>query len=185
MHALRALRSTFAISAHGNGVSAARFTHPRCCMALPYKRILVPLDGSKVAEIALPEGVALAEALDAELTLLQVVLPITEVLQTDGYPLPVDEQFEWRRAHALEYLDRVRHRIGARCASIHVAVEMGPPADAILEYVRTHGMDVVVMATHGRSGVKRWVFGSVAEKVLRGASGPVLLVRGADAVASG
>jgi nucleotide-binding universal stress UspA family protein len=150
-------------------------------MPVPYKHVLVPLDGSKLAEVAIPEAVNLAEATGAELTLLQIVLPITDVLETDGYPLHIDEQFEARRARAFEYLDRVRHRLGARSVTIHVAVEMGPPADAILDYVRAHSIDVVVMATHGRSGVRRWVFGSVADKVLRGASSAVLLVRATEA----
>jgi nucleotide-binding universal stress UspA family protein len=145
-------------------------------MSNRYKRLLVPLDGSKLAEVAIPDAVALAEATGAELTLLHVVSSISDIVQTDGYPLHVDEQYESRRAQALEYLDVVRHRLGARNVALHVAVEMGSPADVILEYVRGHAIDLVVMATHGRSGVKRWVFGSVADKVLRGASGLVLLV---------
>jgi nucleotide-binding universal stress UspA family protein len=146
-------------------------------MASRYRRILVPLDGSSLAETAIGDAVSVGEATGAELVLLQAIQPITELLETNGHPLYVDEQVDRRRARALEYLDRVRHRIGGHVTRTRVAVEMGAPADVILDYVRANDIDLVVMATHGRSGVKRWVLGSIADKVLRGASGPVLLVR--------
>lgn len=150
-----------------------------------YKRILVPLDGSSLAERAIADAIAIAEHRKAEIVLLHVLQPISgDLLETDGHPLHIDEQIDMRKARAFEYLDRVRHRIAGRDVRTTVAVEMGPPADVVIDYARAHGADLIVMATHGRSGVKRWLLGSVADKVVRGASGPVLLVRAGEPAAS-
>lgn len=143
-----------------------------------YKHILVPLDGSKLAEVALKDAVALAQLNLAELTLLTIWPPIHDVIKIDTHQaIFVDEQWTINKEHALRYLKEVRDRFKGQSLKIHTVVEMGPPGDKIIEYARQHPIDLIVMATHGRSGLKRWVFGSVAEKVLRGAHLPVLLIR--------
>ena len=147
-------------------------------MSIPYKNVLIPLDGSKTAESAIADAVAVAEATAANLVLLSVVPPISDLLPIEPHPLFIDEQFDARRAAAIRYLDGIRHRIGGRSLSVKVDAEMGPPADTILAYARSHEIDLVVMATHGHSGVKKWLIGSVANKVVQGADVPVLLVRG-------
>jgi nucleotide-binding universal stress UspA family protein len=152
-------------------------------VATSYKRILLPLDGSRLAETALSHAMALAEGHHAELILLNVVPSGDALLTTDGHPLYVDEQLEIRRARASEYLDGVRHRLGGRPATIHIAVEMGPPAEAILDYAGAHAIDLIIMATHGRSGLRRWMLGSVAQKVLDVSEIPVLLVRAREVAA--
>jgi nucleotide-binding universal stress UspA family protein len=145
-----------------------------------YKRVLVPLDGSLLAEGAIRHAFAIAESAGAELTLLYVVEPISDLLTMNGHALYVDEQLEGRTASAREYLDRARHRIAGRDVKVHVAVESGPPAEKILDHARAESVDLIVMATHGRSGVKRWLLGSVANKVLQRAEVPVLLVPARD-----
>jgi nucleotide-binding universal stress UspA family protein len=153
-------------------------------MANGYRHVLVPLDGSLLAEGALGDAVAIAEAQGAAITLLQVLPPVNDVLEIGGDRLYVDEQIETRRARALEYLDRVRHRIAGRKVTVGVAVVTGSAADAILDYASSQAADLIVMGSHGRSGIRRWILGSVAEKVLHGAGGPVLLIRARDAARS-
>jgi nucleotide-binding universal stress UspA family protein len=146
-------------------------------MPVPYKRVLLPLDGSPVAEVAIADAAAVAERFGAELTLLQAIAPIRDVLPLDGVTIAIDEQFDVRRADALGYLGRIRRaRVGAG-VKVGFVVEMGAPADVILGHAGADEVDLIVMATHGRSGIKRLVLGSVADKVLRTASSAVLLVR--------
>lgn len=142
-------------------------------MSFPYKRIVAALDGAKRSEGAIPHAVALAEGSEGELVLLSVVEPRTELVR----PLVGGHDLESRRAHALAYLSGVRYRIAGRSMKVVVAVEVGAPADAVLDYARAHGVDLIVMATHGRSPGKRWLLGSVASKVVEGSAAPVLLVR--------
>lgn len=140
------------------------------------QHILVTLDGSELAEVALPEALTLANLPESQITLLQVVPPIEEVI-TDGEEFAIDQQWERRRAGALRYLNRICDRPEWRGLHTHVAVEMGKPAEAILDFARRHNVNRIVMATHGRTGLGRWVYGSVADKVLRAADRTIVLVR--------
>lgn len=143
-----------------------------------YKHILVPLDGSELAELALVDAFSLAELSKAEMTLLQVIPPIDHVILTEAeYPIYVDQQWETRRSAVLQYLQDICKRMRCPDVKVHLIVEMGSPAETIIDYASEHPIDVIVMATHGRSGLQRWVYGSIADKVLRGADVPVLLVR--------
>jgi len=143
-----------------------------------YKHILVPLDNSKLAELALPDAVTLAQLNKAAITLLHVIPP--SHLPSANYPITpvlidqfIDDQREW----ALSYLSEVRSRLRAEGITIHIAVEVGLAAETIIDYAAEYQVDLIVMSTHGRSGLQRWVYGSVADKVLRGAHVPVVLVR--------
>lgn len=142
-----------------------------------YKHILVPLDGSELAELALAHAFSLAELSQSDVTLLQVILPIDHVISDEEHLIYVDQQWANQREFALTYLKKICKRDGPRNIKIHLAVEMGSPAETIIDYAHEKPIDLVVMATHGRSGLQRWVYGSVADKVLRGANVPVLLVR--------
>jgi len=142
-----------------------------------YTHILVPLDGSETAEAALPHAFGLAKLAGATVTLLSVVPPIEDVIATDAEPIYVDEQLAAKKQRALRYLNAIRKQHGAEAQAISTAVETGPPAATILDYAARESVDVIVMATHGRSGVQRWLLGSVAEKVLHAARQTVLLVR--------
>jgi nucleotide-binding universal stress UspA family protein len=86
------------------------------------------------------------------------------------------------RAEAEQSLDDAKERLSKVGLEVRVEVLFGRPADKIVEYAVKEGVDLIAMATHGRSGFSRWVFGSVAEKVLRAAAIPILLIRppGAD-----
>lgn len=147
-------------------------------MVKHYKHILVPLDGSPLAELALPDAFGVAELSQAEVTLLQVVPPIEHVIAGEAeHPIFVDQQWEAKKLLAQDYLHQVCERVGCPDITVHTVVEMGPAAESIIDYANYQPIDLVVMATHGRSGLQRWVYGSVADKVLRGAKQPVLLVR--------
>jgi len=147
-------------------------------METRFKHILVPLDGSKLAESALPDAFALARLSQAQVTLLQVLPPIEQVITVDSdHPIYIDEQFTHQRFKALEYLKSVCRRMGYNLAMVKLQVEMGTVAETIIDYAHSQPIDLIVMATHGRSGLQRWVYGSVADKVLRGADVPVLLIR--------
>ena len=143
-----------------------------------HKHILVPLDGSELAEIALAAAFDLARLCRAEVTLLQVIPPVEDVIALDRFhDIHLDEQWATRKGLALEYLNAVCQRTGCDGVTVHPVVAMGLAAETIIDYAHEHPIDLIVMATHGRTGLKRWVYGSVAEKVLRGADLPVLLVR--------
>ena len=140
------------------------------------QHILVTLDGSELAELALREALTLAKLPDSEVTLLQVVPPIEDVI-TDGEDFAIDQQWERRKINALRYLNGVCARPEWRGVHTHVVVEMGKPAETILDFAQRHNIDRIVMASHGRTGLGRWVYGSVADEVLRAADRTFVLVR--------
>lgn len=146
-------------------------------MSAAYRHILVPLDGSPLAEVALSHALVLARACGAEVTLLNSVSPLDEVMVSEGEPVFLADLWKARQEAAQTYLESVAQRPEWRELKTTRVVETRPAADAIIDHARQHAVDVIVMATHGRSGLRRWVFGSVAEKVLRGADRPVLMVR--------
>ncbi len=137
-----------------------------------YKTILVPLDGSELAEKCLKEARELAALAQAEISLLRVVRAVT-VPGTD----PTDKEVEVvDRAQA--YLDRVARGLEADGLTVSTHVRYGHPAKEIIDASKK--ADLVAMSTHGRTGLGRWALGSVAEKVLRHSEKPVLLIRAAE-----
>ena len=140
-----------------------------------YKRVLLPLDGSAIAEQALPHAVAQAEHFRAELILLRVLEPFPHVRGLSHADLArIREQTqEW----ASEYLDGIAEIPRQRGVAIQKASIEGPANTAILQYAEANQVDLIVLCTRGRSGVSRWLMGSVADRVVRGANVPVLLVR--------
>jgi nucleotide-binding universal stress UspA family protein len=141
-------------------------------MSVP-QRMLVPLDGSPLAEVALVEALRLAKLPMSEVILLQVV-PATEGEGRNGEGVSLDE--EKRKASALRYLNDICSGPEWRRIQTRVAVEVGRPADAILDFADEHGAERIVMATHGQTGLGRWIHGSVADKVLRAADRTVVMV---------
>jgi nucleotide-binding universal stress UspA family protein len=133
--------------------------------------ILVPLDGSTVAEAILPQVTELATLHGAEVVLLRVALAhaFRGTDQTDAQVQAVQE--------AEAYLAGVVERLLASGIKAQSVVRYGHAAEEILDHAETGDVDLIAMSTHGRSGVRRWMLGSVAEKVLRAAPVPVLLVR--------
>lgn len=142
-----------------------------------YKRILLPLDGSAAAEQALPYAVAQAERFGAELILLRVVEPFPHVRGLSAGDLSRIRQqtAEWTRV----YLKRLAKSVREQGVTVQLATAEGRPNLAILEFSETNQVDLIVICTRGRSGFSRWLMGSVADRVVRGAGIPVLLVRAA------
>lgn len=134
--------------------------------------ILVPLDGSPLAEAALPKALELAELSGARVLLLRAAETHT-LLPRD----PTEAQVKVV-SEAESYLARVRKRLTRHDrVTVETAVWYGPAARAIVEAARIRKVDQIVMTTHGRSGVRRLLLGSVAESVLRGTATPLLLLR--------
>ena len=140
------------------------------------KTVLVPLDGSPLAEAALPRAVELAESSGARLLLLRAA----EAHTFPGID-PVDAQIKVVR-EAEEYLAQVTDRFAAKgLKDIKASVWYGPAAAAIVEAARVNEVDLIVMTTHGRSGLGRLILGSIAESVVRGTHTPILLIRDSGA----
>jgi nucleotide-binding universal stress UspA family protein len=142
------------------------------------KKILVPLDGSKLAEKALSYATLLTQKLDAELILVRVLPPliiISDQNERDSYRSALLQKWE---AEANSYLRAVQDQLRELGLPAQVEIlEGGPVAEMILELACDRMIDLIVMSTHGNSGSDRWVYGSIANKVLEGASCPVFLVK--------
>jgi len=136
-----------------------------------YRKILVPLDGSALAEGILPQVNELARVHQAQVLLLRVgfalVFPGTDPAEAQVGTI----------VEAENYIEGVRKRMTVEGLEVETAVRYGFPAEEILTHARRNKVDLIAMATHGRTGPARWVLGSVAEQVLRQADVPVLLFR--------
>lgn len=142
-----------------------------------YKKILVPLDGSDLAEIALPHAINLAKQSNGELVLLVIVQALTPMVTPDMVAIDTGPIIEQMTMQAEAYLSHLLQKLEPEVHAKKVIVQETSVADAIANYAAEANVDLIVMSTHGRSGISRWVYGSVAERVLRAASCPVLLIR--------
>ncbi len=136
-----------------------------------YKSILVPLDGSKLAEGILPEIEKIALELKSRIILIRVsrahVLPGVD---------PSDAQIRAVR-QSEDYLQGLKRQLTASGFEVEVHTPYGDSAEKILEICSRYDFDLIAMSTHGRSGLGRWLLGSVAEKIVRHSEKPVLLLR--------
>jgi len=134
-----------------------------------YQHILLPLDGSEISESAIPHVEALALGCETKkVTIVHVV---------------EQERYEGMLASGKRpgvYLQRTAKRLEAKGISTNIKVLTGDPAEAIVSYAEKSPCDIIVMASHGRSGVTRWAIGSVADKVFRASSVPVLMVKASE-----
>ena len=160
-----------------------------------YESILVPLDGSRRAEAVLPFAVDLAERCRSSVVLLRVVPAFYQVWAetlpgtADIAPGAAAEeikivqiQVKERVRAARRYLSNVRRRLhNAAVRDVHLVVAQGDAAAGIVRYARQEGVGLIAIATHGRSGLIRAVLGSVADRVIRQAPGPVLVIRSKEA----
>ena len=143
-----------------------------------FKCILLPLDGSKLAEKALPYAKALAQKFEAKLILVRVLPPVVVIPGQDEKISYRSELLQKLEAEARAYLSNIQDGLGELGLEAQTELlEGGPVAEMILELACDQVVDLIVMSTHGNSGSNRWVYGSVANKVLQGASCPVFLVR--------
>ena len=140
-----------------------------------YKRIVVPLDGSPLAEQALPHAVAHASKFGAEVILLKVLEPLPEAVFSAPSAVLAAEKMSSRLAR--DYLEEVAAGIREQGVKVQVAQLEGKPHVEIIRYAEEQGADMIVMSTRGHSGLSRWLLGSVADRVVRGATVPVLLVQ--------
>lgn len=152
------------------------------------KRVLLPLDGSALAEQMIEPAVALGSLMEAQYTLLRVIKPVlppayklqgaslTEL--ADSVLKQIETIQDSLHREAQEYLERVAAPLRDRSLQVQtrIAVEQ-QPGIAILHEARSSAIDLIALETHGRRGLSRLVLGSVADKVIRGASGPVLVHR--------
>lgn len=142
-----------------------------------YKTIMLTLDRSGLAEQAIPHAVALAKSFGASLEVVSVVpLPGSDATAVTG----ADIDWELEVATYEEYLSGVMARIADEGIPATSEIRRGNIAEEILRHADEAQVDLIVMSTHGRSGLGRWVYGSIADRVLRYAPVPVLLVRAAE-----
>ena len=143
----------------------------------PISRVLVPLDGSELAERALPHAELLSRGMSAKVLLVRVVNAM-QIQWLDQLPSAAAEVQE-----AAEYLDRVAGTLRRAGLEVDAATPVGHVAGSIMDIASENPGTMVVMASHGRSGVLRWAIGSVAESTVRGSGVPVLILpaRGEDA----
>jgi nucleotide-binding universal stress UspA family protein len=145
-----------------------------------FEKILVPLDGSEFAEMALEPAVAIARAMGSQLVLFRVAQPIPRTRALAEMPDVYNDVVAATFREAEDYLQDVR----ARFPEGNIVVEYRPGeqgvARQILDYGQEHSIDLIVISSHGYTGVKRWAYGSVTEKVLRGACCATLVVRCLD-----
>lgn len=144
-----------------------------------YKKVMVPLDGSELAECVIPHVEAFIEGLQLnEIVFVRVVEPFKLPVSsgyTDIEQLKEDEIS--RESSAKEYLGKVVGRLKHEKTALRSEVLTGMVADSLADYARENSIDLIIIATHGRSGMTRWVRGSIADKILRSSNIPVLMVR--------
>jgi nucleotide-binding universal stress UspA family protein len=144
-----------------------------------YKKILVPLDGSQIAECVIPHVRAIAKSKDTRVELIGVAEPSD--IPTRGHIALSDDDIKKIDADTKNnlhiYLDAIKKQLIGSQINAHSIVLVGKAADSLISYAQNNDVDLIIMATHGRSGINRWFWGSVAEKVLRAVSIPVLLVK--------
>jgi len=152
-------------------------------------KILIPLDGSRIGEAALPYVEELVSKLSprvkVEVTLLQVVSLLTHYVVAGEAVAPItytEKEMEQIQQEARDYLNTVGEGISKK-VGVKIKVEVGNAAEEIIKAADEINVDLIAMSTHGRHGISRWAFGSVTDKVLRGGHKPVLLVRAPKKVA--
>ncbi|MFN8433875.1 MAG: universal stress protein [Anaerolineales bacterium] len=141
-----------------------------------YKKILVPLDGSAVAEGVLPHAKSLAYSEGAELILLTVAAnPAMDYLFSDPgiAETAVQEQVEKSKS----YISTIEKELSTAGFKVSTLMRVGSVAEVILSVAEELQVDVIAMSTHGRTGAARWLLGSVAERVVHNSNVPVLLIR--------
>jgi nucleotide-binding universal stress UspA family protein len=149
-----------------------------------YERILVPLDGSETAECVLPNvvdlAVRMAPTTDVEITLVQVISLLTFNVITDDERAQIPyskDDLNQLESKAQAYLDRIAAQLREKKVKVKTMVVTGHAAEGIIKAAEDTNADVIALATHGLSGIKRWALGSIADKVLHESQIPVLTVR--------
>ncbi len=140
-----------------------------------YKRILVPLDGSKLAEQALPHAGVQAGQFGAEIVLLKVLGPLPEPSMAGRGGIRSAKAASAQLAQ--DYLEGVADGLREQGLPTQIATVEGKPYVEIIRFAEENDIDLIVMSTRGHSGLSRWLLGNVADRVVRGARAPLLLVQ--------
>jgi len=149
-----------------------------------YKKILVCLDGSKLAEQILPYAIEQAVHFNSKVVLFQAVTPPVAV--APGVPgvagPPIETEGTERDSRIAEteaeiYLEEIVQRLKKKKLKVASVVWVGVPGESAIAYADSNKVDLIAIATHGRSGLRRVVFGSVAEYILRNSTLPILMIR--------
>ena len=151
---------------------------------MKFSSVIVPLDGSDVAEQVLPHVVSLTKALSLKVILVRVTPSAADYYRYMEYSIgPYQDYSKEVDAGAAEYMHGIRQRLQVqKIASVEERLLHGNPAAAIVDLAKEGTDNLVAMTTHGRSGVGRWVLGSVADRVVRHSGAPVLMVHAREAV---
>ena len=144
---------------------------------LPVKLILCPTDFSGPACTCVRTASELAEHFGAELVLVNIVPAVPSVPSDPNYVFKIPEYERYLHADAEAHLKKVREELVSKNVKVRTQVGHGSAADEIVLIAKVEGVDLIVISTHGSTGLERLVFGSVAEKVVRLAECPVLTVR--------
>jgi len=140
-----------------------------------YANIVVPLDTSELAEQALAHAAEIAKHFGAHVELLTVIpSPLEKAIEGES----AADTFDPRKLEAQEYLTAVAGRLADEGLSVSTTVLQGDVAEEIIEHAAHR--DLIIMCTHGRSGLGRWVYGSITDRTLRHAGVPILLVRASE-----
>ena len=144
-----------------------------------YKKIMVPLDGSELAECVLPHVEAFIKGFNiSNVTLVRVVEPEKPYVGDVTIKPEILEARELEMiSFAKDYLSQIVSRLKYEGTALHAEVIVGRVTESLVDYTEKNDIDLILIATHGRSGVTRWVRGSVADKILRFSNVPILMVR--------
>jgi len=144
-----------------------------------FNRILVPLDGSDAGEAILPYARQLTEKLKSGVILLQVVAPGQHVHTIGGldYVRFTEDHLKLTRADAKQYLEKAGRKLTGTEGIIRLEVKIGDAAQEIIKLADETNTSLIAMSTHGHSGIRQWIFGSVTHKILQAANTPILLAK--------
>jgi nucleotide-binding universal stress UspA family protein len=143
-----------------------------------YKKIVVPIDGSGWSERAISHAVDIAHHNNSELILLHVFKPPANEYIGEIALAHQEDQLQQLREEAKQHLMALRNQIRSEKITVRVQfIEGTGVASIICDYINNEGVDLVVMSSHGRTGISRWLFGSVAQKVMQGVNVPVMIIR--------
>ena len=146
-----------------------------------YNKILVPLDGSELAECVLPHVEVIAKDCNVPNVILATVVEPIDMRGGIGHMLGDEDRKKINARHkasAKKYLKQLMSRVNIEGTNVQSEIIKGKTAaDAVADYVSSNNIDLIIIATHGRSGVSRWFLGSVADRILRFSCVPVLMVR--------
>jgi nucleotide-binding universal stress UspA family protein len=143
-----------------------------------YEKIMIATDGSKQVEKAIEAGIELAKLTGAKLYAVYVIAPASNSPRDLGWEKSLREFLEAEAKKAISYVEETGKASGIKVEPVTL---QGHPADKILEFAEQEGMDLIVMGTLGRTGLNRFLLGSVAEKVIRHSKIPVMVIKGETA----